>query len=155
MDTGGSMDPFRELSEQLFSAANSINHFKEFRPFYFHNCIYDNLYTDAEKGEFLPVDDLIRQARGEDYRLIIVGDAVMAPFELMIPNGFMERKRESMIKGIDRLKSLARAFPRRAWLNPVSEAEWPRHRTITTVKELFPMFPLTVSGIESAVRALV
>ncbi|TAL15669.1 VWA containing CoxE family protein [bacterium] len=155
MDTGGSMEPFRVLSEKLFSAANSINHFKEFRPFYFHNCIYDNLYTDVEKGEFVEVEDFLRQTRGGDYRLIVVGDAVMAPFELMIPNGFMERKRVSMIKGIDRLKSLARAFPKRAWLNPVAEAEWAGHRTIETIGRIFPMYPLTVSGIDSAVRALV
>jgi uncharacterized protein with von Willebrand factor type A (vWA) domain len=152
MDTGGSMEPHRRLCERLFSAADGLNHWKEFHAYYFHNCIYENLYSDVEKGEAVRVEDLARDASGR--RLVVVGDAAMAPFELLIPNGTMDRMRTSDVKGIDRLKTLARAFPKRAWLNPMPEAEWPSFATIGKVQALFPMYPLTVSGLERAVRSL-
>ncbi len=153
MDTGGSMEPYRELSERLFSAAHGINHFKDFRAFYFHNCIYENLYVDVEADEFVPTDEVIREY-GRRYRLIIVGDAAMAPYELLIPNGTLERMRRSNVKGIDRLRALAEAFPKRAWLNPIPEDSWGYYDTIATVAGLFPMFPLTLEGLDRAVKAL-
>ena len=153
MDSGGSMEPYRELSERLFSAAHGLNHFKDFRAFYFHNCVYENLYTDLLKGEFVPTAEVIREC-AKNYRLIVVGDASMAPYELMIPNGTLERYRTSNVKGIDWLRMMADAFPRRAWLNPVSEPSWGYYDTIDTVGRLFPMFPLTLEGLERAVRQL-
>ncbi len=153
MDTGGSMEPYRELSERLFSAAHGINHFKDFRAFYFHNCVYENLYVDVEADEYVPVDEVIREY-GKRYRLIVVGDAAMAPYELLIPNGTLERMRRSSVKGIDRLRALAEAFPKRAWLNPIPEESWGYYDTIATVAGLFPMFPLTLEGLDRAVKAL-
>lgn len=154
MDTGGSMEPFRRLVEQLFSAASALNHFKEFKPFYFHNCVYENLYTDVREYKYEKVDDLIRQSSGEHYRLVMVGDAAMAPFELMIPNGYLERKRTSNIKGIDRLRMLAKRFPKRVWLNPMDEREWRYNTTVEQIAEIFPMFPLTLSGLDAAIKEL-
>jgi uncharacterized protein with von Willebrand factor type A (vWA) domain len=72
----------------------------------------------------------------------------------MIPNGILERYRTSNVKGIDWLRTLADAFPKRAWLNPVQETSWPYYDTIETVGRLFPMFPLTLEGLERAVRQL-
>jgi uncharacterized protein with von Willebrand factor type A (vWA) domain len=154
MDTGGSMKPHRELSERLFSAAHGLNHFKDFRAFYFHNCIYANLYTDVENDEFVPTADVIHEC-GKTYRLVLVGDASMAPFELLSPMGFLERRRTSHRKGIDWLRSLAEAFPKRVWLNPISEPSWERYDTIATIGRYFPMFPLTLEGLGRAVKQLV
>lgn len=154
MDTGGSMEPYRRLCETLFSAANGLNHFKEFRAFLFHNCVYDNLYQDIETYKYETVDDLIKNAKGDGYRLILVGDASMAPYELMIPNGTLERKRTSETKGVDRLRMLKRAFPKAVWLNPMEEDGWHYYQTVGTIKSIFPMFPLTVAGIDAAVKEL-
>lgn len=155
MDTGGSMDPHRRVSETLFSAANGLNHFKEFKAYYFHNCVYDNLYKDIETYDHVTVDDLIKNSTvGGHYKLIIVGDASMAPYELMIPNGTLERKRTSNTKGIDRLRMLKRAFPKAVWLNPMDEGGWSYYQTVEAIREIFPMHPLTVAGLEAAVKAL-
>lgn len=153
MDTGGSMEPFRELSERLFSAAHGLNHFKDFRAFYFHNCVYENLYTDLAKGEFVPTAEVVREC-ARTHRLVVVGDAAMAPYELLIPNGTLERCRTTTVKGIDWLRMLADAFPKRAWLNPLEESSWGYTDTVATVGSLFPMFPLTLEGLDRAVRQL-
>jgi uncharacterized protein with von Willebrand factor type A (vWA) domain len=153
MDSGGSMEPYRALSERLFSAAHGLNHFKDFRAFYFHNCVYENLYTNLDTDEFVPMTEVIREC-GRTYRLIVVGDAAMAPYELMIPNGTLERYRTSMIKGIDRLRMLADAFPKRAWMNPLQESSWGYYHTVATVGRLFPMHPLTLEGLERGVKGL-
>jgi uncharacterized protein with von Willebrand factor type A (vWA) domain len=153
MDTGGSMEPHRELSERLFSAAHGLNHFKDFRAFYFHNCVYENLYTDLEAGEFVPTAEVAREF-GKSYRFVAVGDASMAPYELLIPNGILERGRTTNVKGIDWLRLLAGAFPKRAWLNPLPEPSWRHYDTVETVGGLFPMFPLTLEGLDRAVRHL-
>lgn len=153
MDSGGSMDPYRELSERLFSAAHGLNHFKDFRSFYFHNCVYENLYTDLVSGEFVTTAEVLREY-GRNYRLIVVGDASMAPYELMIPNGTLERYRTTTTRGIDWLRMIADAFPKRVWLNPVQESSWAYYDTIATVGGLFPMLPLTLDGLDRAVRML-
>lgn len=153
MDTGGSMEPYRKLTERLFSAANSINHFKEFHAYYFHNCVYENMYEDIEKDEYISSDDFVKKYK-KNYRLVMVGDAAMAPYELMIPNGTLERYRASRVKGIDRLRALAEMFPKRVWLNPMKETSWEYYSTIQTIRGLFPMYPLTLSGIDRAVKQL-
>lgn len=153
MDTGGSMEPYRSLSERLFSAAHGLNHFKDFRAFYFHNCIYENLYSNLDRYEFVPTTEAIREF-GEDYRLIVVGDAAMAPYELMNPHGTIERSRTCTVRGIDWLQQLSEGFPRRAWLNPLSERSWVSMETVPMVGRLFPMFPLTLEGLTRAVRHL-
>jgi uncharacterized protein with von Willebrand factor type A (vWA) domain len=153
MDAGGSMEPFRHLSERLFSAANKLNHFKDFRAFYFHNCVYDKLYTDLETDEFVPTAEVIREY-GRNYRLIVVGDASMAPYELLYFGGTLEHAHASATKGIDWLRRLTEAFPRCAWMNPLPENTWTHYETVPTVAGLFPMFPLTVEGLSRAVRQL-
>lgn len=154
MDSGGSMEPHRHLSERLFSAANKLNHFKDFRAFYFHNCIYDKLYTDLETDEFVPTAEVIREY-GKKYRLIVVGDASMAPYELLYFGGTLEHVHAaSSTKGIDWLRLLTEAFPRCAWMNPLPEKTWTHYETVPTVAGLFPMFPLTIEGLTRAVRHL-
>jgi uncharacterized protein with von Willebrand factor type A (vWA) domain len=153
MDTGGSMEPYRRLSERLFSAANKLNHFKDFRAFYFHNCIYDKLYTDFETNNFVTTAELMREY-GKRYRLILVGDAAMSPHELFSNAGNLQDQKEHATQGIDWLRQVATAFPQRAWLNPLSEKVWGHYETVGLIKGLFPMFPLTVKGLGLAVRQL-
>ncbi len=149
MDSGGSMDPFRNISERLFSAANKLNYFKDFRAFYFHNCIYDKLYSNLETDESLPTPEVLREY-GKRYRLILVGDAAMASYELL----YRGATPESAVSGIDWLSQVAEAFPRRAWLNPLPESSWDSYETVRMVRGLFPMFPLTLEGLTRAVRRL-
>jgi len=82
MDTGGSMDPYIQTCSQLFTAAHSSTHFKDFQYYYFHNCIYDNLYKDYYHGIKISTDYLL-QTLEPDYKVVIVGDADMAPSELL------------------------------------------------------------------------
>ncbi|MFZ4858983.1 MAG: vWA domain-containing protein [Desulfuromonadaceae bacterium] len=152
MDSGGSMDPHRRISERLFSAANKLNHFKDFRAFYFHNCIYDKLYTNLETDEFVATAEVLREY-GKKYRLVVVGDAAMAPHELLHFPGTLEHA-ESTTKGIDWFRQIAEAFPHRAWMNPLPEHSWTHYETVPLVEGLFPMFPLTVDGLTRAVRKL-
>ena len=153
MDSGGSMEPFRILCERLFSAARGLNYFKEFRAFYFHNCVYENLYSDLQKHEFLTTDKVVREY-GRDYRLLVVGDAAMSLHELQSHHGNLERQIPAPVSGLERLRQLAQAFPRRVWLNPLSEDSWVHYDTVPMVGELFPMFPLTLDGLTQAVRQL-
>lgn len=152
MDSGGSMDPFRTLSERLFSAANKLNHFKDFRAFYFHNCIYDKLYTNLETDEFVPTGEILHEY-AKKYRLIVVGDAAMAPYEMFHYSGTPDYSSAST-KGIDWLRQVAEAFPQRAWMNPLPEGSWSGFETVPAVSALFPMFPLTLEGLTRAVRHL-
>lgn len=152
MDSGGSMDPFRRISERLFSAANKLNHFKDFRAFYFHNCIYDKLYTNLETDEFVPTAEVFREF-GRKYHLIVVGDAAMSPHELLHFSGTLGQA-ESTTKGIDWIRQFAETFPRRAWMNPLAESTWTHYETVPMVQGLFPMFPLTLEGLTRAVRHL-
>jgi len=153
MDSGGSMEPFRALSERLFSAANKLNHFKDFRAFYFHNCVYEKLYADLETDEFVPTADVLREY-GKNYRLIVVGDAAMAPYELFYHSGSLEHSHGNTTKGIEWLRQTAEAFPQRAWMNPLPENTWTHYETVPAVGGLFPMFPLTLEGLARAVRHL-
>ena len=153
MDSGGSMERFRTLSERLFSAANKLNHFKDFRAYYFHNCIYEKFYTNLETDESVPTAEVLREY-GRKYRLIVVGDAAMAPYELLYHGATLEQMREGSTNGLDWLRQIAVAFPQRAWMNPLAENSWKSYETVPTVGGLFPMFPLTLDGLARAVRHL-
>lgn len=153
MDTGGSMDPYRRLSERLFSAANKLNHFKDFRAFYFHNCIYEKVYDDFANDSFVTTAELIREY-GRRYRLIMVGDAAMSPHELLSSAGNLQDLMEGATPGIDWLRQVAAAFPQRVWMNPLAQKNWQHYSTVAMVENLFPMFPLTLDGLGQAVKHL-
>ncbi|MCB1215408.1 MAG: VWA domain-containing protein, partial [Deltaproteobacteria bacterium] len=93
MDTGGSMDPYTRLMDQLFSAAHASSHFKAFHHFYFHNCIYNKLYTDMYQRQWVSLEEVFRKFRKSFY-LIIVGDACMNPYELFAPNGSIDYRED-------------------------------------------------------------
>jgi hypothetical protein len=153
MDVGGSMDPHSRLVSRLFSAAHSSRHFKAFEAYYFHNCVYDDVYEDASFFEPLAVDDLLNKHDAET-KLVLVGDALMHPVELFQPHGAIDWSHYNPRPGIDCLRRLAEHFRRAAWLNPEPRRYW-RHPTLNAIGELFPMFPLTLDGLNEAVASLV
>ena len=153
MDVGGSMEPFALLCSQLFSAAHSSSQFKDFQYFYFHNCIYDNLYRDIERQEAISTDYLLRTME-PDYKLLLVGDARMSPWELMERYGAINYYESNEIPGIVWLKRIAEHFTHSVWVNPDNPRFW-IHPTIQMIAKMFPMFELTLDGLGQAVNNLV
>jgi len=162
MDVGGSMDPHAQRVSRLFSAGNQVNHFKEFGFYYFHNIFYDKFYlsADLDYGDSMPFEKLHRKY-GPDTRVILVGDAYMAPYELMYLSGlerdfytFLHREAKGSSKtGIDRVMELKRQFPHTIWLNPEPVTLW-QAPTIRAISEVVPMFELSIEGLQRGIRKL-
>lgn len=152
MDVGGSMDPYARLVERLFSAASRSAHFKDLRAYYFHNCIYGRVYRSERFDRPVTVPDLLR-AVTPLYKLIVVGDALMAPHELLAPQGVYLDGDARRRTGMDWLQSLAAHFERHVWLNPEPPRYW-EGNSIDYIKRVFPMFPLTLDGLGEAVAHL-
>jgi uncharacterized protein with von Willebrand factor type A (vWA) domain len=152
IDNGGwSMEPYIELVQTLFNYSRA--QFKELRTFFFHNTIYDNLWEDPPRfRKPFKVDDLVRL--DPETRFIIVGDASMAPYELMATDGSIHIEERTMKPSYERLRFIAETFPKSAWFNPKMADEWPYTRTINVIREIFPMFELTIDGLENAVSYL-
>ncbi len=153
MDVGGSMDPYAHMMESLFSAAHASSHFKAFEHYYFHNCIYKKLYTDAWQRQHISIDEIFRKFRSS-FHLIIVGDACMNPYELFAPNGSIDYWENHREPGIECLRKLKNHFPSIIWLNPEPQEYWPAHPTIRAIGEIIQMYPLSVAGLSSAVDDL-
>jgi uncharacterized protein with von Willebrand factor type A (vWA) domain len=153
MDVGGSMVPFARLCSQLFSAAHSSTHFKDFQYFYFHNCIYDNLYRDIERQEAVSTDHLLRILE-PDYKVVLVGDATMAMQELTQRYGAIYYYERNEVPGLLRLKQIAEHFTHCIWINPVEPHYW-NHPTVMMIQKLFPMFELTLDGLGQAAKKLI
>jgi uncharacterized protein with von Willebrand factor type A (vWA) domain len=153
MDAGGSMEPYAELCSQLFSAAHSSSHFRDFRYYYFHNCVYDNLYQDMERVEAVSTDYLLRTLE-PDYKLLLVGDAMMGIWELTQRYGAIDYYERNEIPGIVWLKRIAEHFTHCVWMTPIEPRFW-IHSTIQLIGKIFPMFPLTLDGLGEAVKKLV
>jgi uncharacterized protein with von Willebrand factor type A (vWA) domain len=152
IDNGGySMDPYVTVVQTLFDYARA--QFKELRTYFFHNTIYSNLFEDPARYR---KPKRIEQFAGFDSqtRLFIVGDASMAPYELMVPDGSIHVEERSGKPSIECLKFLAKTFPHAVWLNPVPAKMWDYTRTISVIGEIFPMFELTIDGLEKAVAHL-
>ena len=153
MDVGGSMNPYAILCSRLFSAAHSSSHFKDFQFFYFHNCIYENLYQDMERQEEVSTEHLLRTLE-PDYKVILVGDARMAVQELTERYGAIYYYQRNDTPGIVWLKRVAEHFTHCVWLNPEELYLW-NHPTVMLIGKLFPMFELTLDGLGEAVRKLI
>jgi uncharacterized protein len=153
MDVGGSMDPHSELMSRLFTAASRSGRFAKFRSFYFHNCVYNSIYEDAQLRKPVPVADLLATS-DRDEKLVIVGDALMHPGELLDPGGAMYLYSQTRASGIEWLRRLAHHFRSSAWLNPEPERFW-AGTTIEVIASVLPMWPLTLDGLAHAVRYLV
>jgi len=149
MDVGGSMDPYAQLVSRLFTAAKKATHFKELRTYYFHNCVYGRVYTQANFREPIPVAQLFAET-DRRYKLIIVGDALMGPWELMSTSGWSD---DEGLEGVVWLMRLREHFASSAWLNPEQPSAW-WQTTIDVVRKVFPMYPLTLEGLGDAVNTL-
>jgi uncharacterized protein with von Willebrand factor type A (vWA) domain len=153
MDVGGSMDPHSELMSRLFTAASRSGRFAKFRSYYFHNCVYNTIYEDAEFRKGLPVADLLSNS-DRDEKLVVVGDALMHPAELLDPGGSMYLYAQNRASGIEWLRRLSAHFRSAAWLNPEPERYW-AGTTIEVIASVFGMWPLTLDGLAQSVRYLV
>lgn len=152
MDVGGSMDDHVRVCELLFSAARAARHFKEFRPYYFHNCPYEQLYSDMAMRQGPRTADLLHELDAS-WTAIIVGDAAMAPSELMSSGGSIDWYRPNAEPGIAWLERMRRRWPRSVWLNPLPPDGW-WSATARKIKTIFPMYSLTVGGLRDAVGKL-
>lgn len=153
MDAGGSMMPYTQVVERLFSAAHKASHFKDFQYYYFHNCIYEQIYTDMRMNKKTSTRSLL-QVLDADYKVILVGDAYMAPEELLEPGGAIYYYHNNDTPGITWLQRIQEHFRACIWLNPMTESTWNRS-SISLVRKIFPMFELTLDGLESGIRQLV
>ena len=151
MDVGGSMDPHAHMVSRLFTAASKATHFKELRCYYFHNCVYGRVYKTEGFRQPISVHELLADC-GPHYKLIVVGDALMAPYELLAEGAPLALGDESL-RGIDWLGRLEAHFDRACWLNPEPPETW-FHNTIEQVAQVFTMFPLTLDGLGEAVAHL-
>lgn len=152
-DVGGSMDPHVRICEELFSAARSA--FKHMEYFYFHNCIYESLWKDNRRRNTERTATLdVLHTYPNDYKVIIVGDAAMSPFELTHAGGSVEHWNEE--PGIAWLQRIAATFPRTVWINPAPERYWSYSPSRELIARVFEdrMFALTLDGLDRAMRDL-
>jgi uncharacterized protein with von Willebrand factor type A (vWA) domain len=153
LDVGGTMDDHIRVVEELFSAART--EFKNLEHFYFHNCVYESVWKDNRRrnAERIPTVDVMRKY-GHDYKLIVVGDAAMSPYELEQPGGSVEHWNDEA--GRVWLERMLRSWPRAAWLNPVPEDRWGWTVSTENIRRILDgrMYPVTLSGLESAMKAL-
>lgn len=152
IDNGGwSMDPYIPVVQTLFDYARA--QFKELKTFFFHNTIYETLWADpARYRKPHGIDEFMR--RDPETRWIIVGDASMAPYELMAQDGSIYVSTRSGRPSITCLQTLAKTFRHSVWLNPVPRHHWGYTRTIGLIRQIFPMFELSIDGLEKAVAHL-
>ncbi|MCP5326580.1 MAG: VWA domain-containing protein [Oceanospirillaceae bacterium] len=152
-DIGGTMDPFVRICEELFSAARS--EFKHMETFYFHNCLYESVWKDniRRTTQKTSVWDIMRKY-GPDYKVIFVGDAMMAPYEITHVGGSVEHWNDE--PGQVWLRRMADHYPKIAWLNPVPDTQWGWSTSLDLIRSVFPerMYPLTLTGLESAMKML-
>jgi hypothetical protein len=145
------MDPYIAVVQTLFDYARA--QFKDLKTYFFHNTIYDTVWSDAARyRKPKKVDEFIRV--DPETRLILVGDASMAPYELMATDGSIHIEERSGRPSIERLKFLADTFPFCVWLNPVPRRMWNYTRTIMVMQDIFPMFELTLDGLDKAIARL-
>lgn len=152
-DIGGSMDDHIELCSQLFSAAKY--EFKHIEHFYFHNCLYENLWKDnlRKRDQNISTYDVLHKYNKE-YKVIFVGDASMSPYEILYQFGSVEHYNQE--PGQVWLERIKQQFENIVWLNPVPENEWKYTQSIGMIQQIFEdnMFPLTIGGIEKAIDQL-
>jgi uncharacterized protein with von Willebrand factor type A (vWA) domain len=155
MDVGGTMDPYFEPVSQLLSALHEERGLRDLQPYYFHNCVYDHLYSNARmfRSDTVPTGDVLRRLDSR-WKVLLVGDAAMHPAELTEPYGNIDPRRTAPTPGIVWLHRIATHFDRSVWLNPEGPAYWEAD-TARVIRRLFPMFHLSVDGLTEAVQALV
>jgi uncharacterized protein with von Willebrand factor type A (vWA) domain len=152
-DVGGSMDPHVKTTQELFSAVQS--EFKYLEYFYFHNCVYEEVWKDnlRRNKERISIWDIIHRY-GKDYKVIFVGDATMGPYEITYPGGSVEHWNEE--PGSAWMQRLLNHFNNAVWLNPQAENYWPYYSSIKIMREIMEdkMYGLTLEGLTDAIKGL-
>ncbi len=153
LDIGGSMDDHVRICEELFSAARS--EFKHLEYFYFHNFIYESLWKDNRRrhSEKTSLLDLTHKY-SSDYKLVLVGDATMSPYEIVYAGGSVEHWNEE--PGAVWIKRLLNTYSKAIWLNPEPRARWDYTPSIKMTRELMDdrMFPLSIAGLDEGIKSL-
>ena len=153
LDVGGSMDDHVRVCEELFSAASS--EFKNLEYFYFHNFLYEKLWKDNSRrhAEQIPLNEIINKY-GPEYKLILVGDATMSPYEIAYPGGSIEHWNEE--PGSVWLMRMLDHFKNAVWINPEEKQHWNFTPSIKLTHDLMEgrMFPLTLDGLSEAIKEL-
>jgi uncharacterized protein with von Willebrand factor type A (vWA) domain len=153
-DIGGSMDWHIKATEELFSAART--EFKHMAHFYFHNCLYEKVWKDNSRRHTAttPTFDVLN-TYPHDYKVIFVGDASMSPYEISAQGGSVEHFNDE--PGQVWMERVTRIYTSCVWLNPVPESEWSGTRSIRMLHQLMGgrMYPLTLEGLDRAMRELV
>jgi len=157
-DSGGSMWPYTQLCGRLFQAANHSNRFRELRTYYFHNCPYETLSAGADywRGEDISTEKLL-EGLNSQWKVIFVGDAAMALSELTERGGCIDYYHYNSEPGIEWVRRFARRFPFLVWLNPIPEEQWDYvhgRSSIRALRQEVPMFPLSLDGLDRALRRL-
>ena len=153
LDVGGSMDPYVSTCEELFSAARS--EFKHLEYYYFHNFVYEHLWRDNSRRYNDTTSTLeVLRTYPADYRVVFVGDARMSPYEIASVGGSVEHMNQE--PGAAWMQRFCRAWEKLVWLNPTAEEYWDRSQSTEMIRELIDdrMYPLTLAGIEEAMRYL-
>ena len=153
LDIGGSMDDHVRVCEELFSAARS--EFKHLEHFYFHNFVYERVWRDNARRWNVHQSTLeLMHKYSADYKLVIVGDASMGPYEITAPGGSIEHMNDEA--GEVWLKRLTDLYRRAVWINPVDESRWEWMPSIGLTRALMDgrMYPMTLSGLNRAVDKL-
>ncbi len=157
-DSGGSMWGFSKLTASLFQAVSKESKFKDLKIYYFHNCFYDNLYTTPACHHSMSVStEWVLSQLGQDYKVIVVGDASMSPYELLRPGGCSDYYNFNKEPGIDWIHKFTSRYDRMIWLNPLHEESWDwgyGSETIRIIKKAVPMYRLTLDGLQQALRHL-
>lgn len=155
MDSGGTMIPFTKVLNELFQAIHKSNHYKDVKSYYFHNCIYAKMYKtpECENGDWVDTEWMFRNI-DSDYKVIIVGDAAMAPEELYSDTGNY-RGPNGGLSGEEWLLLLKQHYKKVVWLNPkMAPGEAPWREAETAIKKIFPMYKLTIDGLNEAMIKL-
>jgi uncharacterized protein len=153
LDIGGSMDPHVRVMEELFTAAKA--EFRHLEVFYFHNCVYEGLWRDNRRRweHQTPTWDVIR-TYGADWKLIVVGDAAMSPYEITHPGGANEHWNPEA--GEVWLRRIRAQWPHHLWINPIGESDWAYTRSTAIVRDIFEgqMVPMTLDGLAKGIKVL-
>ncbi len=153
LDVGGTMDEHIKRVEELFSAAKA--EFKHLEFYYFHNCVYEYVWRNNRRrfAEKFDTWDVLRKYN-PDYKLILVGDATMSPYEILQPGGSVEHNNAEA--GAVWLQRFTHHFPKHIWINPEPEGLWQYRQSIAVISQIVTgrMFPLTLEGLTRAMRQL-
>ena len=157
-DSGGSMLPYSRICSQLFQAVNQANHFKDLHIYYFHNCVYEELYTlpSCRYDSAVSTQGVLNNL-GQDYKVIFIGDAAMAPSELLSEGGNIHYGRRNEETGLSWLLRFKSRFQKLVWFNPIPRDYWPYDygaATIEAIGQIFPMYHLSAEGLARGLKEL-